>query len=91
MLTETKHVETRKPDPAVHFHAPAHVNEHVKRWVKESVELCTPDKVVWCSGSKAERDALIDQAVKEGVLLKLNEQRLPGCYYHRSNPNDVAR
>ena len=26
-----------------------------------------------------------------GVLIELNQKKLPGCYYHRSNPNDVAR
>ncbi len=26
-----------------------------------------------------------------GILIKLNQEKLPGCYYHRSNPNDVAR
>jgi len=30
-------------------------------------------------------------AVEQGVLHELNQDRLPGCYYHRSNPNDVAR
>src|SRR5258708_13236106 len=25
------------------------------------------------------------------MLIKLNQKKLPGCYYHRSNPNDVAR
>ena len=40
---------------------------------------------------EAERDFLYAKAVEEGVLIKLNQQKLPGCYYHRSNPNDVAR
>src|SRR5205085_2804598 len=38
-----------------------------------------------------ETDALIQLAVAEGVLSQLNQEKLPGCYYHRSNPNDVAR
>ena len=25
------------------------------------------------------------------VLIKLNQEKFPGCYIHRSNPNDVAR
>ncbi|MEA2734272.1 MAG: phosphoenolpyruvate carboxykinase, partial [Humisphaera sp.] len=70
---------------------PAQVNDCVRRWVAESAELCQPDRIVWCDGSKSERDALLEQGVKEGVFVKLNQQRLPGCYYHRSNPNDVAR
>jgi phosphoenolpyruvate carboxykinase (GTP) len=29
--------------------------------------------------------------VDAGILTRLNQKKLPGCYYHRSNPNDVAR
>jgi phosphoenolpyruvate carboxykinase (GTP) len=34
---------------------------------------------------------LTEKAVAEGVLIRLNQEKLPGCYYHRSNSNDVAR
>jgi phosphoenolpyruvate carboxykinase (GTP) len=60
-------------------------------WVEEMAKLCRPDRVFWCDGTKAERKALTAQAVEEGILIKLNQKKLPGCYYHRSNPNDVAR
>jgi phosphoenolpyruvate carboxykinase (GTP) len=63
----------------------------VNAWVNECIQLCKPDKVVWLDGSKAEADALFAQGVKEGVFIKLNEKKWPGCYYHRSNSNDVAR
>jgi phosphoenolpyruvate carboxykinase (GTP) len=53
--------------------------------------LCRPDKLFWCNGSKEERKALTEQAVAEKILIRLNQKKLPGCYYHRSNPNDVAR
>lgn len=66
-------------------------NKPLQAWVEEMVRLCEPDQVYWCNGTKEERDALTEQAVKEGVLIRLNQQKLPGCYYHRSNPNDVAR
>jgi len=46
---------------------------------------------LWCNGSKAERKVLTEEAVAKKVLLKLNPKKLPGCHYHRSNPNDVAR
>lgn len=66
-------------------------NEAVQAWVGEMVKLCRPDRVYWCDGSPKERQALLDEAVKEGILIRLNQEKLPGCYYHRSNPNDVAR
>lgn len=66
-------------------------NASVRRWVEECIQLCTPDKVVICDGSKAERDGLYAQGVKEGIFVKLNEKKWPNCYYHRSNSNDVAR
>ncbi|MGE5607879.1 MAG: phosphoenolpyruvate carboxykinase (GTP) [Bacillota bacterium] len=71
--------------------APAAVNKHVQQWVEEQIQLCKPDKVYWCNGSTQERDALFEQGVKDGVFIKLNQQKLPGCYLHRSNQNDVAR
>jgi phosphoenolpyruvate carboxykinase (GTP) len=66
-------------------------NKAVLAWVDEMAKLCKPDRVYWCNGSKAERKALIAEAVEKGILIKLNQKKLPGCYYHRSNPNDVAR
>ena len=66
-------------------------NKAILAWVQEMVNLCRPDHVYWCDGSEAERKSLIAEAVATGVLIKLNQKKLPGCYYHRSNPNDVAR
>ncbi|HEY2587844.1 MAG TPA: phosphoenolpyruvate carboxykinase (GTP) [Tepidisphaeraceae bacterium] len=66
-------------------------NESVRQWVDECAALCLPDEVVWCDGSAAERTALLRHGVQEGVLIELNQEKLPGCYLHRSNPNDVAR
>jgi phosphoenolpyruvate carboxykinase (GTP) len=66
-------------------------NKAVVAWVEDMAKLCKPDRVFWCNGSKTERKALTAQAVEEGILIKLNQKKLPGCYYHRSSPNDVAR
>lgn len=60
-------------------------------WVEKMRTLCEPDTVVWCDGSEEEKQRLTQQAVDEGILLTLNQEKLPGCYYHRSHPNDVAR
>lgn len=66
-------------------------NKAVLSWVAEMVALCKPDHVHWCDGSNAERQSLTSEAVAKGILIQLNPDKLPGCYYHRSNPNDVAR
>jgi phosphoenolpyruvate carboxykinase (GTP) len=66
-------------------------NPDVRAWNVEMVQLCQPDHVRVLDGSVEEKRELLDQAVREGVLIQLNQQKLPGCYLHRSNPNDVAR
>src|SRR3954454_11804844 len=71
--------------------APAGANETVRNWVFRYYELCKPDRVVWCDGSAQERAQLLAQGVREGVLIQLNQEKLPNCYLHRSNPNDVSR
>ncbi len=55
------------------------------------VTLCLPDKVHWCDGTEAEKATLTREAVEHGILIQLNQEKRPGCYYHRSHPNDVAR
>ena len=66
-------------------------NPHVTRWVEEINHLCQPDAIHWCDGSATERQTLTAEAVARGILIPLNQQKWPGCHYHRSNPNDVAR
>ncbi len=66
-------------------------NAALRAWVNQISKLATPESVFWVDGSEAEREHLYAQAVASGVLTKLNPEKLPGCYYHRSNPNDVAR
>ena len=66
-------------------------NATLREWVETIRGITLPDHVVWVDGSESERDFLYEEAVKEGVLTRLNPEKLPGCYYHRSNPNDVAR
>ncbi len=76
----------------VHQPAPEPVvNKTVRAWLDECIALCQPEAVYWCNGSSHERQNLINQAVREGSLIKLNQEKLPGCYLHRSNQNDVAR
>ncbi len=67
------------------------MNDTVQHWVNEMVRMCRPDDVVWCDGSDGERERLTEVAVRAGDLIPLDQERLPGCYLHRSAPNDVAR
>ncbi len=66
-------------------------NKTVLAWLDEMKALLTPDNVVWVDGTDAQREELRRVAVELGELEKLNEEKLPGCYLHRTNPNDVAR
>ncbi len=63
----------------------------LQEWVAATVALTQPDAVFWCDGSEAEKEFLYAEAVRQGVLVPLNQDKMPGCYYHRSNSNDVAR
>src|ERR1044071_4514644 len=65
--------------------------EGIKRWVEEVAALTTPDRIVYCTGSESEKQELIRQSLAEGELIELNQEKLPGCYLHRSAPHDVAR
>jgi phosphoenolpyruvate carboxykinase (GTP) len=66
-------------------------NQAVLDWVHEVELLAKPENIFWCDGSTREHEFLLDQAMKQGVVIKLNEQKVPHSYLHRSNPNDVAR
>ena len=66
-------------------------NKTVIKWLDEMKELLTPDQVVWVDGSDEQREELRKLAVELGELTELNQDKLPGCYLHRTNPNDVAR
>ena len=70
--------------------APA-TNEKLLAWVKEVEEMCTPDQVVWCDGSKEEYDSLMQLMVDSGMAIKLNEEKRPNSFAFNSDPSDVAR
>jgi len=60
-------------------------------WVQESERLLAPDRVVWCDGSDAEHERLVQEMLRTGVLHALDARAYPGCHLHRSHPDDVAR
>ena len=66
-------------------------NQSILDWVDEKIDLVKPDSVMWIDGSEEQLDALRKEACESGEMIKLNEELLPGCYLHRTKPNDVAR
>jgi len=66
-------------------------HQAVLDWVEETARLTEPESVFWCDGSEKENAWLLEQAQRQGVVVKLNEEKKPGSYLHHSNPNDVAR
>ena len=66
-------------------------NPTVLKWLEEMKTLLQPDNVVWIDGSQEQIEALRAEACQSGEMIKLNQEKLPGCYLHRTNPNDVAR
>ena len=66
-------------------------NKTVLAWLDEMKELVNPDKVVWIDGSEEQLEELRKEACSTGEMIKLNEEKLPGCYLHRTAINDVAR
>ena len=66
-------------------------NKKVLAFVQETKDLCQPDQIVWIDGSEEQLEAFRQQAVEENILIKLNQEKLPGCYLHRTTVNDVAR
>lgn len=66
-------------------------NIYIKKWIDEMKSLTKPDKVVLIDGSEEQLEALRGKAVATGELIKLNQEKMPGCYLHRSAQNDVAR
>ena len=71
--------------------APLSVNTHLVRWVEKIAKLTKPAAIHWVDGSQEEYETLCAQMVASGTFIKLNQKLWPGCYYARSDANDVAR
>jgi phosphoenolpyruvate carboxykinase (GTP) len=66
-------------------------NPAVLDWVQDVAKLAQPENIFWCDGSEQENAFLIEQACAQDIVVKLNDEKVPRSYLHRSNPNDVAR
>lgn len=66
-------------------------NVNVLKWIDEVVSMTKPAKIMWIDGSEEQLKMLREEACKTGELKALNQEKYPGCYYHRSQKDDVAR
>ena len=81
------------PVPQIKASGKNQMQQHreLQEWVKEMARLCEPDSIVWIDGSAEEQDRLTAEAMQTGEMTLLNQEKLPGCLYHRTALNDVAR
>ena len=66
-------------------------NTKLNAWLDEMIALTNPATVVLIDGTDEQAEALRAEACASGELFKLNQEKLPGCYLHRTAVNDVAR
>jgi phosphoenolpyruvate carboxykinase (GTP) len=66
-------------------------NTALQAWVDEVAALCTPDKVVWITGTDEEAEQLNQDLVASGTFVKLADDKKPNSYWCASDPSDVAR
>ena len=66
-------------------------NARLKTWIIEMAEMCQPDAIMWIDGSEEEKQRLENEALTTGELMPIDQEKWPGCVYHRTAANDVAR
>ncbi|MGM9607823.1 MAG: phosphoenolpyruvate carboxykinase (GTP) [Oscillospiraceae bacterium] len=66
-------------------------NRYILDWIDAMAARTRPDKIVWITGDEDQLDQLRAEACATGEMTKLNEEKLPCCYLHRTAENDVAR
>ena len=66
-------------------------NRYVLDWIEAMAARTRPDKIVWITGEEDQLEELRAEAVSTGEMEKLDQDKLPGCYLHRTAENDVAR
>jgi len=69
---------------------PTH-SKKLKEWVNKMARMCRPDSIVWIDGSDTQKKLLEEEAISRGEIIQLNQEKLPGCFLHRTAIDDVAR
>ena len=63
----------------------------LQSWIENAIKLTQPNKIHLCDGTETEYQNLISEMQETEDLIKLNSEKYPDCYLHRSDPSDVAR
>ena len=66
-------------------------NKYVITWIEYMQSIVKPEKVVWITGEEEQLEELRKEACESGEIIKLNQEKHPGCYLRRTAHNDVAR
>ena len=64
-------------------------NEKLNRWIKEVADMCRPDDIYWCDGTREEYDRLMAGMIASGSATPLKKRA--NSFLFRSDPSDVAR
>ncbi len=66
-------------------------NKQLLNWIEEMKNIVQPQNIVWIDGSETQIESLREEVCRHGDMIKLNQEKLPGCYLRRTALNDVAR
>ncbi|MDW5299493.1 MAG: phosphoenolpyruvate carboxykinase (GTP) [Sedimentibacter sp.] len=66
-------------------------NSYVLNWIDDVVKMTKPANVLWIDGSEEQMNKIREEGCSTGELRALNTEKYPGCVYHRSKNDDVAR
>jgi len=64
-------------------------NEKLNTWIKEVADMCRPDTIYVCNGSREEYDLMMARMIESGTATVLKKR--PNSFLFRSDPSDVAR
>lgn len=66
-------------------------NKSILEYIDSMKKIVNPEKIVWIDGSEKQLESLRKEACEKNEIIKLNQEKLPGCYLRRTAWNDVAR